>query len=106
MLERAPLHPSGAAFSHGRCEVYTWTRSRGDAGWLVIGQYLNGQVALAAVDASEPLAGPVRDAVDQLVAGPRREPFRAVLLRADDDAQAVLKALDYFARVDHHVYEV
>lgn len=93
--------PSGGMFCVGRCEVYTWTRSRG-AQWMIVAQKLNRQCAITHID--EPTRVPVVDAVSRM--GSTFRPFRAVLLRADDEGDAVVKALDYFQRVDEHVFGI
>lgn len=99
--EATALPPSGGMFNVGRCEVYPWTRSRGRR-WMIVAQELSRHVAVTGID--EPTRRPVVDALERMML--RQPAFRAVLLRADDEACAVVKALDYFRRVDQHVYGI
>lgn len=70
---------------------------------MVVCEYLDGKLATAPVECDQPLRQPILRALDACW-GRRRWPFRAVLLRAHDEADAVRKAQVYIQRVDEHVY--
>lgn len=103
LADTVTVEPSGATFGYRGCEVYTFTRSQGDDGWMIVAEYLDRRMVVVPVLSAEPLRQPVIEALSHCWWG-RRYPFRAVLLRAHDEAAAVRKAQAYLERVDEHVY--
>lgn len=103
--DRVTVEPSGGIFSVDGCEVYTFTRSRGTDGWMIVAEYLDGRMVVVPVLCDEPLRQPVVKAVQQCF-WRDRHPFRAVLLRDHDEDLAVVKAQQYLLRVDDHLYGI
>lgn len=104
LADTVTIEPSGGIFGYRGCEVYTYTRSQGDEGWMIVAEYLDRRVSIVPVDGG-PLRQPVIAALEECWRK-RRWPFRAVLLRAHDEAVAARKAAEYFERIDEHVYGI